>query len=66
METLVTEHRVAKGGRMTRAERREAILECATRQFARRGYQQTTLAQIAAEDESTGSKSLNGSDLRFI
>ncbi|MBK7973090.1 MAG: TetR/AcrR family transcriptional regulator [Deltaproteobacteria bacterium] len=35
--------------RMSRGQRREAILECATRQFARSGYANTTVNGIAAE-----------------
>ncbi len=35
--------------RMSRDQRRQAILECATRQFARSGYANTTVNGIAAE-----------------
>ena len=35
--------------RMSRDQRRQAILECATRQFARTGYANTTVNGIAAE-----------------
>lgn len=58
MKSSPTDNVAAAGGsggaaaprvRMSRGQRREAILECATRQFARSGYANTTVNGIAAE-----------------
>ncbi len=45
----LTTLRVPVKPRMSRDQRREAILECATRQFARSGYANATVNGIAAE-----------------